>query len=206
MKHQTLRTPLLIGMLFSLAFGFTACEKSSSPEFSEKTTTAVSSKEITQEKPSVKTVDLTIDAQGLSKSMAVIETEKGTVKFKFYPKEAPNTVNRIIELIQSDFYDGVVFHRVVPGFVVQGGDPTGTGGGGSGKKLNAEFNQRRHREGSLAMARTQDPNSADSQFYIALAPQPHLDGQYTVFGHVIEGMEVVRQIKAGDKMIRVYLQ
>jgi peptidylprolyl isomerase len=150
--------------------------------------------------------DLTTDTNGLSKATAVFETNKGTFKFKFYPKDAPNTVNRIIELIQKGFYNGIVFHRVEPGFVVQTGDPTGTGQGGSGTKLNSEFNDRHHMEGTVAMARTSDPNSADSQFYITFGPQPRLDHQYTVFGQVIDGMDSVRKIQVGDKITAAHME
>lgn len=149
--------------------------------------------------------DLTTNENGLSKATAVLVTEKGTIRFKFYPQDAPKTVSRIIELINQDFYNGLTFHRVVPGFVVQGGDPTGTGTGGSGEKLEAEFNSRRHLEGSVAMARASDPNSADSQFYITMGPQPHLDRQYTVFGQTIEGIDVVKKIQPGDKILRAYI-
>ena len=152
------------------------------------------------------TPDLTTDANGLSKTTVVMTTTEGVIKFKFYPKEAPKTVNRIIELIQSGFYNGLSFHRVVPGFVVQGGDPVGNGTGGSGQKLDAEFNNRRHVEGAVAMARAADPNSADSQFYISLGTSPHLDNNYTVFGQVTEGMDVAKKIKMGDKMTTVALQ
>ena len=151
-------------------------------------------------------VDLTTDTNGLSKATAVFETSKGTFKFKFYPKDAPNTVNRIVELIQKGFYNGIIFHRVEPGFVVQTGDPTGTGQGGSGTKLNAEFNERHHMEGTVAMARTSDPNSADSQFYITFGPQPRLDHQYTVFGQVIDGMDSVRKIQVGDKITTAHVE
>lgn len=150
--------------------------------------------------------DLSVDASGLSKSTAVITTPHGVIKFKFYPKDAPKTVERIVELIQQGFYNGLSFHRVVPGFVVQGGDPRGDGTGGSGQKLTAEFNSRRHIEGTVAMARAQDPDSADSQFYIALAPQPHLDRNYTVFGQVVEGMDVVKKLQVGDKMTTIAIQ
>lgn len=150
--------------------------------------------------------DLTTEANGLSKATVILTTSQGVVRFKFYPKEAPNTVGRIIELINQGFYNGLVFHRVVPGFVVQTGDPLGTGGGGSGQKLKAEFNERHHMEGTVAMARAMDPDSADSQFYIALAPQPHLDRNYTVFGQVIEGMDVVKKIQQGDKMISMVIE
>lgn len=150
--------------------------------------------------------DLTTDANGLSKAVVTIETPKGKIKFRFYTKDAPNTTARIVELIKSGFYNGLNFHRVEPGFVIQGGDPNGNGTGGSGKKLNAEFNQRKHLLGTVAMARAQDPNSADSQFYVALAPIPQLDGSYTVFGQVSEGIEVVQKIAVGDKMTKVSVE
>ncbi len=151
-------------------------------------------------------VDLSTDEAGLSKSVATIETPKGKIKFRFYTKDAPNTTARIVELIQSGFYNGLNFHRVEPGFVIQGGDPNGNGTGGSGKKLNAEFNSRKHLLGTVAMARAQDPNSADSQFYIALGPIPQLDGSYTVFGQVSEGIEVVQQIVVGDKITKASVE
>jgi len=133
----------------------------------------------------------------------VIETVHGKITIQTYPEDAPKTVARITQLAESGFYDGVTFHRVAPGFVVQGGDPTGTGRGGSGQNLPAEFNDRKHVEGTVAMARATDPNSADSQFYITLSPQPHLDGKYTVFGQVIGGMDAVRKIQRGDAMVHV---
>ncbi len=150
--------------------------------------------------------DLTIDENGLSKATVTIETQRGKIKFQFYSEDAPNTTKRIIELINDGFYDGLTFHRVVPGFVVQGGDPAGNGTGGSGQNLNAEFNKRRHVDGTLAMARAQDPNSADSQFYISLGVHPHLDNSYTVFGQVIEGISVAHEIQVGDKMDRIYIE
>jgi len=150
--------------------------------------------------------DLAVDANGLSRATVVMTTNQGVIKFKFYPNDAPGTVKRIIELIQSGFYNGLSFHRVVPNFVIQGGDPVGNGTGGSGQKLKAEFNNRRHVEGAVAMARAADPDSADSQFYIALATLPHLDHNYTVFGQVIEGLDVVRKIKRGDRITTVVIQ
>lgn len=151
-------------------------------------------------------IDLSTDDKGLSKSVVTIQTPKGTIRFKFYSKDAPNTTKRIVELIQQKFYDGLSFHRVVPGFVIQGGDPNGNGTGGSGQRLKAEFNSRKHVEGTVAMARASDPDSADSQFYIALATIPHLDNNYTVFGQVVEGLDVVKQIQIGDKMTSVTIQ
>lgn len=151
-------------------------------------------------------IDLSVDEAGLSKAVVTLETQKGTIKFRFYSKDAPNTVARFVQLIQSGFYNGLNFHRVVPDFVIQGGDPNGNGTGGSGQKLKAEFNSRKHVEGTVAMARANDPDSADSQFYIALGAIPHLDGSYTVFGQVSEGLDVVKKIAVGDKMTKVTLQ
>jgi peptidyl-prolyl cis-trans isomerase B (cyclophilin B) len=144
--------------------------------------------------------------------IAVIETDKGTIKFTFYPEDAPNHVGAFIELVQKGFYDGTKFHRVEPNFVIQGGDPLSktddpmVGTGGPGYMLAEEFNSRQHLDGTVAMARSQDPDSAGSQFYICLGPQPFLDGQYTVFGQVTEGMDVVRQITAGDVMKSVTVE
>ncbi len=133
-------------------------------------------------------------------TIAVLETTKGTLTFRFYHEDAPVTCARISQLITEGFYHNLTFHRVIPGFVIQGGDPLGNGTGGSGKKLPAEFNKRKHVRGTLAMARAQDPNSADSQFYIALAAHPHLDEQYTVFGQLIEGDEILDTMTAGDSI------
>lgn len=143
--------------------------------------------------------DLTPEADGLSKAVATMTLGNGDIlKFRFYSNEAPNTVKRITQLISEGYYDGIKFHRVIPGFVVQGGDPTGTGGGGSGVKLKAEFNKIKHEPGILSMARTSDPNSADSQFFIMTGTHPHLDNQYTVFGKQIQGYEYVEKIRQGD--------
>ncbi len=153
-----------------------------------------------------KSPDLNADANGLSKATVLLLTDKGLIKYKFYPKDAPKTVARIAELTNAGFYNGLTFHRVEPGFVIQGGDPVGNGTGGSGQKLKAEFNQRTHHEGTVAMARGPDPDSADSQFYIAMGAFPHLDRNYTVFGQVIEGMDVVRQIAPGDHIVKIVIQ
>ena len=149
---------------------------------------------------------LEVDEKGLSKLTAVLQTTRGKIKYKFYTKDAPKTVHRRVELIQKGFYNGLTFHRVIPGFVAQGGDPTGTGGGGSGMKLQAEFNSRKHVPGTVSMARAADPNSADSQFYIMLGTHTHLDGQYTAFGQLIEGQEVANQLQVGDRMTSVTIE
>lgn len=126
-----------------------------------------------------------------------LDTEHGRVVIELFPDVAPNHVARIKELTRQGFYDGVKFHRVIPGFMAQTGDPTGTGMGGSGKKLRAEFNNKHHGRGTVSMARASDPNSADSQFFICFDDAGFLDGQYTVFGQVTSGMEFVDMIKAG---------
>jgi cyclophilin family peptidyl-prolyl cis-trans isomerase len=128
----------------------------------------------------------------------VLETTKGTVEIALRPDLAPGHVARIKELAREGFYDGVVFHRVIEGFMAQTGDPTGTGMGGSGKKLPAEFNAGKHTRGTASMARSQNPDSADSQFFICFDDAGFLDGQYTVWGEVVSGMENVDLIKRGE--------
>jgi peptidyl-prolyl cis-trans isomerase B (cyclophilin B) len=133
--------------------------------------------------------------------IVTIEMESGgVIKAELYPEIAPNTVNNFISLVKKGFYDGVIFHRVIPGFMIQGGDPQGTGMGGPGYSIKGEFtgngfkNDLKHARGVLSMARTMMPNSAGSQFFIMHAKAPHLDNQYASFGKVIEGMDVVDQI------------
>ena len=127
---------------------------------------------------------------------AVIDTSKGRIVLEFFPDDAPGHVRNFIELAQKGFYNNLIFHRVIKGFMIQGGCPHGTGTGGPGYTINAEFNARPHLDGTLSMARTSDPNSAGSQFFICLGPQSFLDGQYTVFGQVVEGLDVVHAIGA----------
>ena len=126
--------------------------------------------------------------------VAVAETDLGPIKFKFYPEDAPRTVENFAQLSGKGFYAGSPFHRVVKGFVIQSGSPDGSPGGGPGHTIPAEFNKRMHVEGTVAMARSNDPNSAGSQFYVCLDKAPHLDGKYTVFGQVVEGIDVVKKI------------
>ncbi len=135
------------------------------------------------------------------KQIGVITLENGhEIRLEFYPDDAPKTVENWVGLARKGFYDGLAFHRVVPDFVVQGGDPKGNGTGGPGYSVKAEFNTQKHLRGTVAMARSQDPDSAGCQFYICYGPTPHLDGQYTVFGRVVSGMEHVDRIKQGDRM------
>ncbi|MCR5382000.1 MAG: peptidylprolyl isomerase [Lentisphaeria bacterium] len=127
-----------------------------------------------------------------------LDLKDGRVVIEMLPNAAPKHVARIKELVRQGFYDGIVFHRVIDGFMAQTGDPTGTGMGGSGKKLPAEFNNEPHVRGTASMARAMDPNSADSQFFICFADARFLDRQYTVWGKVTSGMEFVDKIKKGD--------
>ena len=127
-----------------------------------------------------------------------MDVPAGRVVIALRPDLAPNHVAQIKELTRRGFYDGVPFHRVVPGSIAQTGDPTGTGAGGSGHKLKAEFSNEKHVRGTVSMARASDPNSADSQFFIMFAPNPSLDGQYTIWGEVTSGMENIDKIKKGD--------
>jgi peptidylprolyl isomerase len=130
----------------------------------------------------------------------ILETKNGPIVIQLRPDLAPNHVERIKKLTREGFYDGVVFHRVIDGFMAQTGDPTGTGTGGSSEPdLKAEFSQEPFKRGTLGMARTADPDSANSQFFIMFAPADHLNGQYTVFGEVIEGMDKVDAIKKGSQ-------
>ncbi|NLB54641.1 MAG: peptidylprolyl isomerase [Lentisphaerae bacterium] len=133
---------------------------------------------------------------------AVIETDKGTIKFALSEQDAPNTSKNFVELAEKKFYDGLTFHRVEPGFVIQGGDPQGNGTGWSGKRIKLEVTPKLKHDaaGVVAMARSQHPDSASCQFYIILSPTPFLDMQYAVFGKVTEGLDVVKKIVVGDVM------
>ncbi len=137
--------------------------------------------------------------------IVTFETTRGVIKAELYPDIAPNTVNNFISLVQKGFYDGTIFHRVIPGFMIQGGDPEGTGMGGPGYGIKGEFsangvqNDLKHTTGVLSMARSMRPNSAGSQFFIMVADAPHLDGQYAAFGRVTEGIEVAQAIVSSPR-------
>ena len=128
----------------------------------------------------------------------LLETSQGQVEIKMLPELAPKHVARITELASNGFYDGIIFHRVIPGFMAQTGDPDGTGMGGSGQKLEAEFTDYEYRDGTVGMARSMNPNSGDSQFFICFEGCGHLTGQYTVWGQVERGMDTVRKIAIGE--------
>jgi peptidyl-prolyl cis-trans isomerase B (cyclophilin B) len=135
---------------------------------------------------------------------ATIETEKGVIELELYPQYAPKTVNNFVFLAGEGFYDGISFHRVISNFMIQGGDPTGTGRGGPGYRFEDEIegNPLKHETGVISMANA-GPNTNGSQFFITRSPQPHLDGRHTVFGKVVEGQNVVNAICQGDRMLRV---
>jgi cyclophilin family peptidyl-prolyl cis-trans isomerase len=158
---------------------------------------------------------MAIDAQ--KSYVAVLETDKGVIRIKLLPDIAPQTVNSFVFLAREGYFDGVTFHRVLPGFVAQGGDPTGTGGGGPGYRLPDEFSDRPIDKGIVAMANTGQPNSGGSQFFITYTRQASLDGGYTVFGEVTEGMDVAESLTPrdprtnpnappGDRMIKVTIE
>ena len=136
----------------------------------------------------------------MNNPVVTFQTTAGTFKAELYPEIALNTVNNFISLVKKGFYDGTIFHRVIPGFMIQGGDPEGSGMGGPGYGIKGEFsangfkNDLRHTRGVLSMARSMRPNSAGSQFFVMVADAPHLDGQYAAFGKVIEGLQVVDAI------------
>ncbi len=133
---------------------------------------------------------------------ATIETEKGKLVLELFAKDVPTTVNNFVFLAREGFYDGVTFHRVIPDFMAQGGDPTGTGRGGPGYSFADEFTEHTHVTGALSMANS-GANTNGSQFFITYSPQHHLDGKHSVFGQLIEGMDVLKSLKNGDVMTKI---
>jgi peptidylprolyl isomerase len=131
----------------------------------------------------------------------IVETTRGSATIEMRPDLAPNHVARIKELVRQGFYDGVPFHRVIDGFMAQTGDPTGRGTGGSGQNIEAEFTREPHVRGTVSMARAAHPDSGDSQFFICFDEAPWLDGQYTVWGQVVEGMENIDRVKRGEPVV-----
>lgn len=139
--------------------------------------------------------------------MATIETNRGTIELELYPQYAPVTVNNFVFLAQEGFYDGVIFHRVINNFMIQGGDPTGSGRGGPGYRFQDEFvdNPLKHETGVISMANA-GPNTNGSQFFITHSPQPHLNNKHTVFGKVIQGQDVVNSVRQGDTITKVTIR
>ena len=143
-------------------------------------------------------VEQVASANEVNGDKILLNTSKGEVIINLMPEIAPVHVARIVELVKSGFYDGIIFHRIIPGFMAQTGDPKGDGTGGSGTNLKAEFSDYKYINGTVGMARTMDPNSADSQFFICFDGCGHLTGQYTVWGQVETGMEVVEALNVGE--------
>ncbi|MBP2000724.1 peptidyl-prolyl cis-trans isomerase B (cyclophilin B) [Paenibacillus shirakamiensis] len=196
--------PLFVLLIFTLVFVLSACgDKNRSESGQNKTdspkTASPAPAEPTQPAPTES--DKTTDKNSAKNPVVTIEMSTGQkIKLELYPKVAPNTVNNFISLIHKNFYDGKIFHRVIPGFMIQGGDPNGNGSGGPGYSIKGEFtsnnfpNDLLHTRGVLSMARTNEPDSAGSQFFIMAADATSLDGQYAAFGKVVEGLEVVDSI------------
>lgn len=189
-------------MLITLLLLVTACGgKEKANNSNDAAATATRAPASTQEASPMNGVDTSGD-----NPIVTIEMDSGKIiTVELYPKVAPNTVNNFISLVKKGFYDGTIFHRIIPGFMIQGGDPDGTGMGGPGYGIEGEFSQNgfdnklKHTPGVLSMARSGNPNSAGSQFFLMVADSPHLDGAYAAFGKVTEGMDVVNEIVALPK-------
>ena len=181
-------------MIFLLIVGFVGCKKENKQENSQ--TGIGESEAMADTTKSKSAVDTTEKIVREKNPILVIETGFGNIELELFWKETPKTALNFLRLVHKGFYDGLTFHRIVPNFVIQGGDPEGTGGGGPGYTIPFEKADTKHLRGSLGMARAPDPNSAGSQFYICLKNLPSLDGKYVVFGKVIKGIDVVDKIAA----------
>lgn len=207
-----MKKALLLILTAALIAGFAFCKKKGAEEVSAPPpkpgefgitrtiwdTTVTPQKRI---KVATKVKNVEIKLQGNEKGM--IETNKGRFMFELYSNDAPNTVRNFIRLAEVGFYDGLIFFRYEPGFVIQGGDPLNRGSGNPGYNIPFEANERKHELGAMGMARGQDRNSAGCQFYFCLAPQPALDGGYVVFGKVVEGIDVMNEIRIGDTIRKI---
>ncbi len=201
-------------MCFALLLAGCAEGEKATKETEKSATPKEAGEELPEETlPPVKSLSDFPDGQDGDKVEAVIRTERGDIVIQFFPEVAPVTVASFLHLARTGFYNGTRFHRVEPGFVIQGGDPLSknpddpyVGTGGPGYRLPPEFSDKKHETGTVAMARAEDPYSGGSQFYICLAPQPSLDGQYTVFGQVVSGMDVVNSIQKGDLIKEVIIR
>lgn len=179
-------------MIFLLIVGFVGCKKENRQENSQ--TGIGESEAMADTTKSKAAVDTTEKIVREKNPIVIIETGFGNIELELFWKETPNTARNFLRLVNKGFYNGLTFHRIVPNFVIQGGDPKGTGEGGPGYTIPFEKANTKHLRGSVGMARVEDPNSAGSQFYICLKDLPSLDGRYVVFGKVIKGMDVVDKI------------
>lgn len=216
MKFQAL---LALALLLSSCILLIGCKKESIPETTEPSeSTSAPPSELKEEAIAPETTEPSevedtgppteeeIAAAKEADEVAVLDTTQGKIVIELHPDFAPVTVANFRKLIKRKYYDGVIFHRYIGDFMIQGGDPNGDGTGGPGYTIKDEFNERKHLTGTVAMAKTAAPNSAGSQFYICLAPAPHLNSGYTVFGQVIQGMDNVFKLRQGDKMTKVTLE
>ncbi|MHB9132312.1 MAG: peptidylprolyl isomerase [Armatimonadota bacterium] len=189
--------------------GTTSTQVGNPPAAPERVTPSAPTKPATVSKPdgNAPTEAEVAAAKKAGTRHAIIKTSKGTMEAELYGKDAPLTVANFVKLANAHFYDGLTFHRVEPGFVIQGGDPDGNGRGGPGYSIKLEIAPKlRHVEGALAMARADDPDSAGSQFYVTLASTPSLDDNYAVFGKVVKGLDVSKEIAIGDKIEKVTIK
>ncbi|RUT30578.1 peptidylprolyl isomerase [Paenibacillus zeisoli] len=200
MKKALTTRPILIVMLMVFVLVLSACGAKKEAEGTQTQAGPAAPAE-TSKDTAAESLQNKIANEGSKNPVVTIEMDSGkTIKVELYPKVAPNTVNNFISLVKKGFYDGTIFHRVIPGFMIQGGDPEGTGAGGPGYNIKGEFTQNnfqndlKHTRGVISMARTQMPDTAGSQFFIMAADYPSLDGLYASFGKVTEGMEVVDEI------------
>ncbi len=207
---------LLVSVMIVLSLLITGCSGKESKKTSEKQNEKNSAQtQTTQTSRRPGYLNLQLDPN--SRPIVVIETDYGNIEIELRPDKAPKTCANFVKLVQDGFYNGLTFHRIVPGFVIQGGDPTGTGRGGPGYTIPAEISDLKHTTGAVACARLPDQvnpkrESSGSQFYITLKPTPFLDGQYTIFGYVVKGMDVVQKIAQvktgpGDRPLKpVYMR
>jgi peptidyl-prolyl cis-trans isomerase B (cyclophilin B) len=216
MKRRVTIALVLLLVLTVSAITIGGCgvsQKENESKSTQPATAPSSSPQLGPDGQPVKTLADCPDGQDGAKVEAVIKTDKGDIVLRFFPDVAPVTVASFLHLARTGFYNGATFHRVEPEFVIQGGDPkskdpnaTDVGTGGPGYNLPAEFNNRPHKTGTLSMARASDPNSGGSQFFICLGDQSSLNGQYTVFGEVVSGMDVVNQVTPGTVMREVTIR
>lgn len=201
MKKALTTRPILIVMLMMFVLVLSACGAKKEATGTQSQAAPAAPAETSKETPAAGSLQDKIANKGSKNPVVTIEMDSGkTIKVELYPRVAPNTVNNFISLIKKGFYNGTIFHRVIPGFMIQGGDPEGTGAGGPGYNIKGEFTQNnfqndlKHTRGVISMARTNMPDTAGSQFFIMAADYPSLDGLYASFGKVTEGMEVVDEI------------
>lgn len=189
-----MRKAVYCWMILLLIVSFAGCKKQNQQEGSQTTVGENEAMaDTTKPRPAVDTTEKIVREKN---PIVVIETDFGNIELELFWKETPNTARNFLRLVHQGFYDGLTFHRIVPNFVIQGGDPEGTGRGGPGYMINFEKADTKHLRGSVGMARSQELNSAGSQFYICLRDLPSLDGKYVVFGKVIKGMDAVDKIAA----------